>query len=134
MMTATFSAELIALLFAVLVQMLSIAAAGAQMNRELGPRYNAGPRDAQPEMSPRLGRLRRAVNNGFEGLAMFTPVVLVTVLSGQSSAVTAFAAWIYVAARLLYIPAYALGLAPWRSLIWGIGFLAILTMIGACLF
>ena len=125
--------ELTALLCAILVQVLSIAAAGAQMNRELGARFNAGPRDAQPEMSLRLGRLRRAVNNGFEGLAMFAPVALVVAVSGQSSTVTAIAAWVYVVARLLYIPAYALGLAPWRSLIWGIGFFAILTMIGASL-
>lgn len=125
--------ELAALACAVLVQCLALAAAGARMNRELGPRYNAGPRDEAPAVSPLLGRLRRAAANGFEGLAMFTPAVLVVAVSGQSSAVTAWAGWAYVLARLLYIPAYALGLAPWRSVIWGIGFLATLTMIAAAL-
>ena len=125
--------ELTALVFAVLVQVLAIAAAGARMNRELGPRYNAGPRDSQPSVSPTLGRLRRAVANGFEGLAMFAPAALIVALTGQSTPITAVAAWTYVAARLAYIPAYALGLSPWRSAIWGVGFLATLVLLGSAL-
>ena len=125
--------ELTALVFAVLVQVLAIAAAGARMNRELGPRYNAGPRDSQPPVSPTLGRLRRAVANGFEGLAMFAPAALIVAVSGQSTTATAIAAWTYVAARLLYIPAYALGLSPWRSAIWAVGFFATMTMLLATL-
>ena len=127
------TAELTALVFAILVQALAIAAAGARMNRELGPRYNAGPRDSQPEISPVLGRLRRAVANGFEGLAMFAPAALIVAVSGQSTTATAIAAWTYVAARLLYIPAYALGLSPWRSAIWTVGFFATMTMLLATL-
>lgn len=126
--------ELTALVCAVLIQVLAIAIAGAQMNRELGARYNAGPRDVAAHFSTRLGRLRRAVSNGFEGLAMFAPVVLVVVIAGKTSSLTATAAWIYVAARLLYIPAYALGLAPWRSLIWLIGLTATLILAGVALF
>ena len=125
--------ELTALACAVLVQVIAIAAAGARMNRELGPRYNAGPRDSQPGMSPVLGRLRRAAANGFEGLAMFAPAALIVALTGQSTTLTAVAAWAYVAARLAYIPAYALGLSPWRSAIWGLGFLATLTLLGSAL-
>ncbi len=126
--------ELTALTLAVLLQVFAIGLAGAQMNRELGPRYNAGPRDRTPEMSPRLGRLRRAVANGFEGLAMFAPLVLIVVVAGKTSNLTAIAAWTYLAARLLYIPAYALGLAPWRSVIWAFGLFATLALAGAALF
>lgn len=126
--------ELTALVCAVLVQIAAIGIAGAQMNRELGPRYNAGPRDPAPEGSALLGRLRRAVANGTEGLSLFAPLLLVVVAAGHTSALTAVAAWAYVAARILYIPAYALGLSPWRSAIWGIGFLAILALAGAALF
>ncbi len=127
------TAELTALVFAIFVQGLAIAAAGARMNRELGPRYNTGPRDSQPEMSPTLGRLRRAVANGFEGLAMFAPAALIVAISGQSTTTTAIAAWTYVAARLFYIPAYALGLSPWRSAIWAVGFFATLSLLGSAL-
>ena len=125
--------EVIALVCAALVQILAIALAGAVMNRDLGPKVNAGPRDQMPEGSVLLGRLRRAVNNGFEGLALFTPAVLAVTLTGAGSLVTTGAAWLYVAVRLVYIAAYARGWAPWRSLIWAVGLLATLTLYGAVL-
>ena len=39
----------------------------------------------------------------------------------------------YLAARIAYVPAYALGLRPWRSAIWGVGFFATLTLLLAAL-
>ena len=49
------------------------------MNRDAGVAWNAGPRDTEPEFSPLTGRLRRAVDNHFEALVLFTiAVVLVT--------------------------------------------------------
>jgi uncharacterized MAPEG superfamily protein len=36
-------------------------------------------------------------------------------------------------ARVLYIPAYAFGLTPWRSLIWLVGLSATLAMLLAAL-
>ena len=38
-----------------------------------------------------------------------------------------------LAARILYVPAYAFGWNPWRSAIWAVGFLATLTMLIAAL-
>ena len=125
--------ELTALVAALVVQIAAICLSQGQMNRELGPTLNVGPRDAMPEFSPLLGRLRRAVNNGFEGLALFTPATLIIAISNQSTAVTAAAAWFYVATRILYIPAYAFGWSPWRSAIWAAGFLATAILLGAAL-
>jgi uncharacterized MAPEG superfamily protein len=34
---------------------------------------------------------------------------------------------------VLYVPAYAFGWNPWRSLIWAVGFLATVAMIGVSL-
>lgn len=121
--------ELTALATAVLVQICALCAYSVVGNRELGPRITLSSRENVPPLSPLLGRLQRAMNNGFEGLAMFTPAVLVVALSGTASPVTTFAAWAYVAARIAYVPAYALNLPPWRSLIWTIGFLATLTLL-----
>ena len=126
--------ELTALACAVLIQSLTIGAYSVVGNLELGPRVTTGPRDGKlPPISVRLGRLMRAVTNGFEGLVMFAPAALIIAISGQSTPITAVAAWVYVAARILYVPAYAFGWRPWRSAIWGIGFLATLTMIVASL-
>jgi uncharacterized MAPEG superfamily protein len=84
-------------------------------------------------MSTVTGRLQRALNNHFEGLILFTLAVVVVTLGNQSTPVTQYAAWTYLAARILYIPAYALGWRPWRSAIWAVGFFATLTMIVAAL-
>ncbi|MBE0554770.1 MAG: MAPEG family protein [Rhodobacteraceae bacterium] len=122
--------ELTALTAAVLLQALTLALMAAVANRELGHRVTTGPRDGQmPKVSPLLGRLLRTVTNGFEGLVMFAPAVLVVALSGQSDSVTQAAAWVYVAARLLYVPAYAFGWVPWRSAIWGVGLAATLALL-----
>ena len=42
--------------------------------------------------------------------------------------------WLYLAARVLYIPAYAFGWAPWRSYLWALGLLATVIMLMAALF
>ena len=125
--------ELTALAAAVLVQFAALTAYSVVGNRQLGPRVTLGPRDKIPPLSPLLGRLQRAVTNGYEGLALFTPAVLVVTLSHQSSPLTTAAAWTFVAARALYIPAYAFGLVPWRSLVWGIGMAAICLLLFAAL-
>ncbi len=126
--------ELTVLALAAILQAIQIGLAAAVMNADVGASWNAGPRDRQPEFSPLTGRLRRAVDNHFESLAFFTIAVVVISFSQQRSAVTAWAAWIYLGARILYLPAYAFGWAPWRSVIWGLGFLATMTIILASLF
>lgn len=127
--------ELTALALCGLLQSLQFVLFAVPANLELGTRYTSGPRDRAPDrpLSTMTGRLQRAMNNHFEGLILFTLAVVVITLSGQSSAVTQTAAWVFLAARILYVPAYALGLAPWRSVIWGVGFFATLTMIVAAL-
>ncbi len=126
--------ELTVLALAVFLQVGQIALAGWSMNRDAGLEWNASPRDEQPEFSALTGRLRRAVNNHFEALAFFTIAVLVVTASVSSSGFTATCAWIYLAARIVYVPAYAYGWAPWRSVIFGVGLTATLLMILAALF
>ncbi|KFI32245.1 membrane protein [Haematobacter missouriensis] len=125
--------ELTVLALAALLQAVQIGLAAVAMNRDIGPEWNVGPRDNQPDFSPLTGRLRRAVNNHFEALCFFTIAVVVVTLSGAATSLTAFCAWIYLAARVLYIPAYAFGWSPWRSVIFGVGFIATFVMILAAL-
>jgi uncharacterized MAPEG superfamily protein len=127
--------ELTALALAGLLQMLQFALFAVPANMELGVGYTSSPRDRPPsrQLSTVTARLQRAMNNHFEGLILFTLAVVVVTLGNQSSPVTQYAAWAYLAARVLYIPAYAAGLRPWRSAIWSVGFFATLTMIVAAL-
>jgi uncharacterized MAPEG superfamily protein len=127
--------ELTALTLAALLQMAQYILYAIPANLELGTRYTGGSRDFPPDkqMSKRTARLGRALQNHFEGLILFGIAVGVVVMSDQSTAVTAACAYIYLAARIAYIPAYAYGLNPWRSLIWAVGFLSTGAMLIAAL-
>ncbi|MGR3701823.1 MAG: MAPEG family protein [Paracoccaceae bacterium] len=132
--------ELTALALAGLLQVIQFMLMSIPANLELGPGKTLGPRDPDrlgkpliEQVSPRTGRLFRALNNHFEGLILFTLAVVVVTLSGQSSPLTAACAWAYLIARVLYVPAYAFGLVPWRSLIWMVGFSATTLMLLAAL-
>lgn len=128
--------ELTALALAGLLQAVQYALFAIPANLELGTGYTSSPRDRPPsrQLSVRTGRLQRAMNNHFEGLILFTLAVVVVTLGQQSTTTTQTCGWVYLAARILYIPAYAAGLRPWRSAIWGVGFFATLTMILAAFF
>ncbi len=127
--------ELTALTLAAIVQIGQITLFAIPANLELTPAYTTSPRDLPPRrpLSKVTARLHRALNNHFEALTLFAIAVVVVTLSNQSSGLTAACGWIYLAARLLYIPAYTLGWAPWRSAIWGLGLLATLVMLLAAL-
>jgi uncharacterized MAPEG superfamily protein len=132
--------ELTALALAGLLQAVQYLLMSVPANLELGTAKTLSPRDPHTfgkplidQVSPRTGRLFRALNNHFEALILFTLAVTVVTLSSQSTPFTAACAWTYLVARVLYIPAYAFGLVPWRSLIWAVGFLATVAMIGASL-
>lgn len=125
--------ELLALTLATLLQAVQFMLYSATAQRQVGSAYAAGPRDDACALTGTAGRLQRALENHFEGLILFTIAVLVTTLTETQNTVTAACAWAYLAARVLYIPAYAYGWTPGRSLIWSIGFLATFTMLIASL-
>jgi len=133
--------ELTALTLAGLLQVIQYALMSVPANLELGVGKTSSPRDRDrlggeliDQVSIKTARLFRAMNNHFEGLIMFTLAVVVVTLSNQSTPFTAVCGWVYLAARVAYVPAYWLGLRPWRSLIWLVGFSATTLMLLAALF
>ena len=125
------SAELTVLALALILQGLQFVFYAIRANRELGPGYTMSARDREPSrsLSDRTSRLGRAMDNHFEGLILFTGAVVLVTVSGQGNVFTALCAWIYLIARIAYVPAYALGWRPWRSVIWMVGFAATFAMI-----
>ncbi len=135
------TAELTVLALAALLQVFQYVLMSVPANLELGPGKTASARDRdrlggslEDQLSTKTARLYRALNNHFEGLILFTIAVVVVTLGEASTHFTAVCAWTYLAARIAYVPAYWLGLRPWRSLIWLLGFLATIAMIIASLF
>ncbi|WP_375174499.1 MAPEG family protein [Pseudooceanicola sp.] len=120
--------ELTALTLAALLQVIQIAMYSVAGQSQAGRKAALKPRDEKIELTGKPGRIQRAMNNHFEGLLLFAIAALVTAHAG-STAFTAACAWIYLAARVLYIPAYIFGWVPWRSLIWLTGLAATTLML-----
>lgn len=121
--------ELTALTLAALLQVIQFCAYAVAANLQVGPRYSMGARDDPRQLTGKAGRLQRALNNHFEGLLLFAIAGGVITLSEQSSQVTAICAYGYLAARVLYVPAYVYAWTPGRSLIWFVGFGATVLML-----
>ena len=132
--------ELTVLALAGLLQMVQFLLMAIPANMELGTGKTLSPRDidrlGKPMvdlLSARTARLHRALSNHYEALVLFTIAVVVVTLSDSSTPFTATCAWTYLVARILYVPAYAFGWVPWRSVFFTIGWLASGLMIGAAL-
>ncbi len=132
--------ELTILTLAGLLQGVQLVLYSVPANLELGPGKTMSPRDPQrlsaplaEQVSVRTGRLARAYQNHNEALLLFAVAALTIAVSEQSSWFTATCAIAYLVARILYIPAYAFGWVPGRSIIFGAGWLATLLMLLAAL-
>jgi len=125
--------ELTILTLAALLQVVQFALYSVAAQRQVGSKAAMGPRDRMVELTGTAGRLQRAMNNHFEGLILFTIAVVVVTTGDQSSTLTQSCATLYLIARVLYIPAYVWGLAPWRSVIWSVGLFATVVMLIAAL-
>ncbi|WP_323768641.1 MAPEG family protein [Marinovum sp.] len=132
--------ELTALALAALLQIGQIALMAVPANLELGRAKTLSPRDRprlggalEDQVSLRTARLYRAMNNHFESLILFAIATLTVTFADKANGLTAAACGLYLLARLLYIPAYAFGWVPWRSLFWALGLLCILILLVAAL-
>ncbi len=127
--------ELTVLVIAALLLVVHFCWVAVRANLEIGTEYFLTPRDDAPprELSPGLARLRRAFANHLETFPLFIVAVVALALAGKSSGLTVACAWLYLGARVLYVPAYLYGWNPGRSLIWAVGFAATLIMLVAAL-
>ncbi|MCG9889778.1 MAG: MAPEG family protein [Thermosynechococcaceae cyanobacterium MS004] len=81
-----------------------------------GVKWAMGNRDTMPETASWVGRADRAQRNHHDNLAMIAAVILTAQVTGQTDGVTAIAAIITVALRILHGVAYIAGIGPVRSL------------------
>lgn len=120
--------------FAALLQFVQFVLMAVPVNLQLGTAYTGGNRDEEKRPTGVAGRMKRALDNHFEGLILFTIAVIVVVLGDASSPFTEKCAWVYLIARIVYVPAYASGVYLVRSLIWTVSFAATLAMLWSALF
>jgi uncharacterized MAPEG superfamily protein len=110
----------IAALGAVLL-LVHILVAGNVRTKQYGRRWNVGARDEeQPPLNPVAGRLARAQANFQETFPIAVVALLGVVIAGQTSPITAIGGWIWLAARTIYLPLYAMGVPVVRTVVFGI--------------
>lgn len=95
--------------------------------KETGVAFNASPRDTDgPPVGVVTGRLQRAQKNLFETLPLFIAAILIAHVADIHTLYTYWGAWIYLIARVVYVPLYAFGIPYIRSFVW------VISMAGLC--
>lgn len=103
----------------------------AMTNQDIG--YLVGPRDQEQPHSVVTGRLKRSIDNNVIALAYFAPAILIVHIGGLSTAGTVMAAQVFLAARIIYVMLYAMGV-PWiRTFVWIVSLLATLYLYGTAI-
>jgi len=121
--------ELTILTYAALLLIIQIGLSAVGGIIQNGLSYSISSRDSAKPLAGIFGRTDRALNNYYSALVLFTIAVVVLTLAGKSNDLTVNCAWVFLAARIAYIPAYIFGIIFVRSLIWGIGLTATIVML-----
>lgn len=92
--------------------------------RTLSMGYLMSARDEPREVGKMTARIRRALDNSITAMALFAPAVLLLVVQDKTNATSLLAAHVFLVARIIYLPVYALGVPAIRTLAWLAGFAA----------
>lgn len=121
---------LIYLAWTLVLALVQILVAAGFKRRQDGLEWAAGNRDGAPmQYEGAAARLARAQANLFESLPIFVGAVLLAHVSLHETALTVWGAGLFFWGRLVYVPVYALGLAPWRSIVWGVALVGLILVL-----
>lgn len=97
---------------------------------QYGAKWNIGARDeGLPPPTPLTGRMIRAQANLEETLPIAIIALLGVVIAGRTSSSTALGGWIWLGARVAYVPLYAAGVPVVRTLTWTISIVGLAMVI-----
>lgn len=120
--------ELNVLLWSTLLAFIYLGVHGHLLRRQIGYAAENESRDHDPAPDLMAGRGIRAFRNFLETYPVFIALVVVVVVGGRSSAMTEWGAWIWLVARVVYLPAYIGGIGRPRSAIWLISLIGLALM------
>jgi uncharacterized MAPEG superfamily protein len=114
---------------------IHIVIATQAKNMQYGAKWNIGPRD-EPMAPPNAitGRLMRAQGNFLETFPVAIVALLGVVIANRTSASTALGGWIWLGARIVYLPLYAAGIPVVRTLAWMASVVGLVMVIWPLLF
>ena len=122
--------ELRILAWGAVLLVVYIVAATQAKNTQYGARWNIGPRD-EPQAPPRpvVGRLVRAQANFLETFPIAIVALLGVVVANKTSHSTAVGGWIWLGARVVYLPLYAAGIPVVRTIAWAASIVGLVMVI-----
>ena len=118
--------ELKILAMGALLLFVHIVTATRFKTAQWGRKWNVGARDeALTEPNPVTGRTMRAQANFLETFPIAIIALLGVVVAGRTSQWTALGGWIWLGARLVYLPLYAVGVRGYRTIVWSISMIGL---------
>ena len=112
--------ELIVLGWSLVLFLAHMTVQSSTAMRDRGSAFNAGPRDDPKPLGRIAARAERAFANYKETWPVFAALALGLAVFGRSGGLAATGAWIWFAARVVYLPLYVLGVPYVRSLSWAV--------------
>lgn len=123
------SIEITVLIWSVVLLLVQVVLQ-ATSTYDLGPKYLFSPRDEDRHSRHVVaGRLDRALKNLLETYPAFVALVAALVLTGQAGGIAATGAIVWIVARVVYVPLYALGIPVLRTLAWTISVVGLVMML-----
>jgi uncharacterized MAPEG superfamily protein len=115
---AIMTADLWALVAAMLLAVVQLTIASVLTLGQLGGRWVAGSRDEPREVTGVSGRFVRAYRNLLEIFPQFVAALFLVHAAGAVGPLSSIGAWVFVIARLIYVPAYAFAPPGVRPICW----------------
>jgi uncharacterized MAPEG superfamily protein len=126
---AVMTADLWALLAALLLATVQLTIASVLTLRQLGGAWVAGPRDEPREVTGISGRFVRAHRNLLEVFPQFVAALFLVHAAHAVGSLSSFGAWQFVIVRFVYVPAYAFAPPGVRPICWVVAWLGIVFIV-----
>lgn len=123
------TSDLWALLAALVLASFQLTIASVLTLRQLGGTWVAGPRDEQREVTGISGRFVRAHRNLLEIFPQFAAALFLVHEAHAAGSLSAVGGWLFVIARLVYVPAYAFAPPGVRPICWLSAWLGIVLIV-----
>lgn len=123
--------ELVVLGLSVVLLVAHIMIQGQLATADRGLDWNAGPRDNADEkpLSVRAARAQRTLDNFKETYPAFVALALGLAVTGATGGIGSVGAWLWLLARIAYIPLYLAGVPKVRSLVFVVSMFGLLLML-----
>lgn len=122
--------EILVLAWGAVLLLANIFLAGHLKTKQYGADWNIGARDEpMPPLEPHAARVKRAQDNLLETFPIAVIALFGVVLAGRTSDLTTIGAWIWLAARVVYLPIYWAGIKGLRTVVFLISLTSLLMVL-----